>query len=409
MADNIDITPGSGATYAADEVTDGTLGTVKAGYTKIMDGTLNGTNKLVVNASGEAKVKATDTDALLATIDTDTGNIATNTTDLPNVIGTDGAAGPSKAVSVAGTDGSGNLQELTTDTDGHLQVDVLSGGGGGTQYTEGDTDASITGTAMLWEDTSDTLRPVSAAKPLPVDLQDASVAVTKSGTWTLDANSGTDIGDVTINNASGASAVHIQDGGNSITVDNGGTFATQVDGAALTALQLIDDTVFTDDAAFTVATSKVTAQGMLVDETSTDTADEGDVAAPRITTNRQQIVTIRPNASGEGLDIYRSIDIDETEEEIKASAGKIYGWYFYNLASATRYIKFYNATAANTTVGTTTPIMTIPLATGVGANVEFTNGIPFSTALCVAATTGVADSDTGAPGANEIVGNILYK
>lgn len=43
-------------------------------------------------------------------------------------------------------------------------------GGGGTQYTEADTDASITGTAMLWEDTSDTLRSVSAAKPLPVNI-----------------------------------------------------------------------------------------------------------------------------------------------------------------------------------------------------------------------------------------------
>lgn len=40
--------------------------------------------------------------------------------------------------------------------------------GGGTQYTEGDTDASITGTALLWEDASDTLRAVSVAKPLPV-------------------------------------------------------------------------------------------------------------------------------------------------------------------------------------------------------------------------------------------------
>lgn len=42
--------------------------------------------------------------------------------------------------------------------------------GGGTQYTEGATDATITGTAVLWEDTSDTLRPVSAAKPLPVNV-----------------------------------------------------------------------------------------------------------------------------------------------------------------------------------------------------------------------------------------------
>jgi hypothetical protein len=32
--------------------------------------------------------------------------------------------------------------------------------------------------------------------------------------------SGTDIGDVTVNNAAGAAAVNIQDGGNSITVDS---------------------------------------------------------------------------------------------------------------------------------------------------------------------------------------------
>lgn len=43
-------------------------------------------------------------------------------------------------------------------------------GGGGTQYTEGDTDASVTGTVAMWEDTSDTLRAVSAAKPLPVNI-----------------------------------------------------------------------------------------------------------------------------------------------------------------------------------------------------------------------------------------------
>lgn len=43
-------------------------------------------------------------------------------------------------------------------------------GGSGTQYTEGDTDSTITGTAMLWEDTSDTLRAVSSDKPLPVEI-----------------------------------------------------------------------------------------------------------------------------------------------------------------------------------------------------------------------------------------------
>ena len=52
-----------------------------------------------------------------------------------------------------------------TNPDGSV---VGSSASSGTQYTEGDTDDTITGTAMLWEDSSDTLRTVSSAKPLPV-------------------------------------------------------------------------------------------------------------------------------------------------------------------------------------------------------------------------------------------------
>lgn len=55
----------------------------------------------------------------------------------------------------------------------------------------------------------------------PSDTQSVSgtVAATQSGSWVLAANNGIDIGDTTINNAAGASAVNIQDGGNSITID----------------------------------------------------------------------------------------------------------------------------------------------------------------------------------------------
>lgn len=45
------------------------------------------------------------------------------------------------------------------------------------------------------------------------------ISVTQSGSWLLSANSGVDIGDVTVNNGVGSNAVNIQDGGNSITVD----------------------------------------------------------------------------------------------------------------------------------------------------------------------------------------------
>ena len=56
MADNIAVTPGSGKTVLADEVVDGTLGTGVAQFVKLMDGTLDGTNKLVITSSGAATV-----------------------------------------------------------------------------------------------------------------------------------------------------------------------------------------------------------------------------------------------------------------------------------------------------------------------------------------------------------------
>ena len=59
MADNVTLNSMSGgATVAADEVTDGTLGTVKVQYVKIMDGTLDGTTKGAIDATYGLKVDA---------------------------------------------------------------------------------------------------------------------------------------------------------------------------------------------------------------------------------------------------------------------------------------------------------------------------------------------------------------
>jgi len=65
------------------------------------------------------------------------------------------------------------------------------------------------------------------------DLVFASDKVDISGS-TLAANSGVDIGDVTINNAAGAAAVNIQDGGNSLTVD--GTITANIGTSGALAL-----------------------------------------------------------------------------------------------------------------------------------------------------------------------------
>lgn len=199
---------------------------------------------------------------------------------------------------------------------------------------------------------------------------------------------------------------------NSHAVTNAGTFATQVDGAALTALQKIDDPVLVDDAAFTPATSSVMMSGFQADEASTDSVDEGDAGAARMTLDRKVITTPQPHTTG-GLTIFRSLDLDESEEEVKASAGQVYSLWFTNTATSTRWLKFYNATAANVTVGTTTPVMTLGLPGNTSDDISGVFGgafgFAFDTAITVAATTGVADNDTGAPSANDVIVNIGYK
>ena len=79
---------------------------------------------------------------------------------------------------------------------------------------------------------------------LKVAVEEVNDTVDVSGS-TLGANSGVDIGDVTINNAAGASAVNIQDGGNSITVDGSVTVSGSVtaDTELPAAAALADDTV----------------------------------------------------------------------------------------------------------------------------------------------------------------------
>jgi len=231
---------------------------------------------------------------------------------------------------------------------------------------------------------------VGAGNPVPVSDAGGSLTVDDGGTpLEVDA---TGQGDVPI--TLDGETVTIQDGGNTITVDDGDTTLSVDDGGgALT----VDGTVTADAG---------TGPWPVTDNSGSLTVDDGGTS---LTVDGTVTAQLSPQTSG-GLSIFRSIDLDESEEEVKATAGQLFGFYLYNDASSgKRYVKFYNGTAASVVVGTTTPVITIPLDAGQGCTVEFTNGIAFSTAITVAATTGVLDSDTGAPGANEVIANVFYK
>ena len=120
------------------------------------------------------------------------------------------------------------------------------------------------------------------------------------------------------------------------------------------------------------------------------------------------LVTSSPGTSG-GYLISRRISTASTNAvSAKASAGQVYGYYIYNDSNQTRYVKLYNKASAPT-VGTDIPVMTIPIPGGSAANVDFSNGIAFATGIAFAMTTGMADTDTGAVAANEVVLNLFYK
>lgn len=169
-----------------------------------------------------------------------------------------------------------------------------------------------------------------------------------------------------------------------------------------------------DDAAFTPATNRVVPVGFLADETATDSVDEGDAGAARITLDRKLIVTPYAHAAAGGATPYKNLDVDETEDDIKTSAGKLFWLHAMNLSTGVRFLKIYDSTAASVTVGTTTPVLSFPIPTmadtnGAGFTIHFGDiGLSFATGICIAATTGVADSNTGAPGANEVVVNAGY-
>jgi hypothetical protein len=115
-----------------------------------------------------------------------------------------------------------------------------------------------------------------------------------------------------------------------------------------------------------------------------------------------------PLTSG-GLSISRKLSAASTNAtNVKASAGQVYAVHCMNTNAALRYLKLYDKASAPT-VGTDTPVITVPLPTNAPVVIQPACGIAFANGIGFAMTTGIADSDATAVAANEIVLNLLYK
>lgn len=370
------------------------------------------------SAEGALWTQDFNSDAVLSTL----GDIDTSLNNIEANVGgthTDNAAftgGTDDGVPIFGlydttppttTDGSAAAIRMNSTRAMHVSIQEDSVGiGGGTQYTEGDTDATITGNAMMMEVAADTLEPVqgTVADGLLVNL----------GT------------------------------------NNDVSLAAQL----------------TDDAAFVPGTSSVVGAGFIYNETSPNVSTEDDIGAARMSQNRNLYTQIRDAAGNErgvnvnasnqmevsventvtvdlgvnndvtvtsgtitanlgatdnavldnidtnttrGSSHYRNVDAN-AEAAIKGSAGTLHWIHAVNLTAAIAYLHLYDATTASVTPGTTPPDFTFPIPTqgdtnGAGFNLKLDQ--EFANAITLVCTTTI-DGSAGDPGTNGVMVNAGY-
>lgn len=329
-----------------------------------------------------------------------------------------GSGGATLATDDAGLAGHVQVVKLAVSADGSATA-ITADAGGLLVNLGANNDVTVTGTVTV--DGSGVTQPVShtalteLAAAIDTELQVDVVGALPAGTNNIGdvdvvtvpaplstTGGGTEATALRVTVATDSTGVlSVDDNGGSLTVDNAGL--TSLNGAiAGTEVQV--DVV----GALPAGTNAI---GKLAANSGIDIGDV-DVTSIAAGTNSIGNVGLIPRTTG-GMTIFRSIDIDETAEEIKATAGQVFSIAAFNRTAAPLYLKFYNLTAANTTVGSSTPVLTFVVpgnADSDGAGFIWDNpiGYAFGTAISVACTTGVADADTGAPGANDCVINVGY-
>jgi len=121
----------------------------------------------------------------------------------------------------------------------------------------------------------------------------------------------------------------------------------------------------------------------------------------------RSVVHVDPTTT-DGVETYRNIDTNKTGNNIKSSAGSVYGGEFFNgHATAFNYVKLYNN--SGTPTSSNTPLRTYRIPPKGGIAFSKAIGIKFDTGIAVRATTGVADNDNIDPATNDVIVNIDYK
>lgn len=114
-----------------------------------------------------------------------------------------------------------------------------------------------------------------------------------------------------------------------------------------------------------------------------------------------------------GLLMHSKLDYVNTPENVKASAGTVYGITVFNMTASPFYIKFYDETTS-VNRATHTPVLRFAVpanasSSGAGFVFNVPQGLAFGNQIQYAITTGVADTDTNGISSGNAVVNIAYK
>lgn len=266
---------------------------------------------------------------------------------LDDVVATTGSAIPTKGNAISGTDGT-NARILKTDTNGEIQADILSSAlptGAATETTLTSVDGKL---------------PALVSGRVPVD----GSGVTQPVSGTLTCNAGTNLN---------TSALALESGGNLAT--------------AATALGVLDDWDESDRAK--------------VNPISGQAGIDGGSGASSAKTTR---VVIATDQGGFAVNATYYASLTNTGTTSLSTARKFYGLKCGNGSTTTQgFAKAYDKATAATSSDTPIGGGKVPLGplAGWSDKIDYFSYLSITNGLSLRCTTGVADSNTTSPTAND--------
>jgi hypothetical protein len=210
-----------------------------------------------------------------------------------------------------------------------------------------------------------------------------------------------------------AGRIYVTGTGGVFSVTNAGTFAVQVDGSALTALQLIDDAVQTEDGAHSSGHKGMLGLGRRVDTLAASADASGDYETLNMAADGALYAANVGATNGGGTSANGIIAsaASTNATNVKASAGQVYNIFAVNTTATVYYLRLYNLSSTPTCSSATGFVGSIAIpanTSGAGIAVPFPVGWAFNTGIgyCITGGAGSTDNTNAAVG---IYGAIVYK